>query len=104
MSVNVRCSVAGCTEPAHARGYCRKHYSRYWRKKPLVTPDPLVAPTTANTEHRIDVRALQRQLESSRHSYDLAVGLEARMRWGREVRKLQTTLNRVAAAAGAERR
>lgn len=101
MSVNVHCSIAGCTEPAHARGYCRKHYGRYWRKKPLVPPDPLATPPPAATDPRIDVKALQRQLESSRHSYDLSVGLEARMRWGRKVRELQATLNRVATTTGA---
>lgn len=43
------CSIDGCTETAHGRGWCRPHYMRWWRwGDPLGAPAP--RPTTCTVD------------------------------------------------------
>ncbi len=32
------CTVPGCTRPHKSKGYCRAHYIRFWRGKPVDSP------------------------------------------------------------------
>lgn len=34
------CSVATCTKPAHARGWCRTHYNRWWKHGDVQADNP----------------------------------------------------------------
>ncbi len=83
-----KCSVQGCPSEAHARGYCRRHYGRIWRGKPLCGPTgKQEAPSSFN------LQSLERQLDEARRNHDLVVGFEGRVRWMRIIHDLEQSLS-----------
>jgi hypothetical protein len=83
-----RCSVQGCRSNAHALGYCRCHYGRIWRGKPLCGPAcKQDAPPSFN------LQSLERQLADARRNHDLVVGIEGKMRWRHTIQNLEQVLN-----------
>jgi hypothetical protein len=49
------CSVAGCTNPHHARGYCKSHYGQLRRRGRIEEPAPAKGGevVTVNKERRL---------------------------------------------------
>jgi hypothetical protein len=82
-----RCSVHGCPNNAHSRGYCGRHYGRIWRGRPVDGPAyQQSAPSSFN------LQSLERQLADARRSHDLVVGLEGKMRWRHRIQELEQIL------------
>jgi hypothetical protein len=84
-----KCSVNGCRNNAHSRGYCGCHYGRIWRGRPVEGPAyQQAAPASFN------LQSLERQLADAHRSHDLVVGLEGKMRWRRKIQELEQILGR----------
>lgn len=63
------CSVVGCGGPVLARGWCRKHYLRVWKKGSIADPIWIRWPSGTKLTHEILLQVL---------SYDKATGI---FRW-----------------------
>ena len=50
------CTVAGCWQPVFARGWCRKHYSRARRGRPLQDEKPAVGSPAGHGQYGILTR------------------------------------------------
>jgi len=83
-----KCSIHGCPNNAHSRGYCGRHYGRIWRGKPVSGPCQQEAPSS-----NFNLQSLERQLADARRSHDLVVGLEGKMRWRRRIQELEQILS-----------
>jgi hypothetical protein len=92
------CQFEGCTEPVHAKGYCRKHYARVWRergKEAAAAAEGGDAKPTgrrgrkASSERR---KALNYELSTARKMYESVVGIASRIKWRKRIRWLETEL------------
>jgi hypothetical protein len=95
MSSAGRCIVEGCREPAHAKGYCRRHYGQVWRKgavSPLPREQDPVRSARADSER---LRALERELRKAEHMYQVVVGYEGRIKWRREMEAVKTEISKI---------
>jgi len=82
-----KCSIHGCPNNAHSRGYCGRHYGRIWRGRSVDGPSyQREAPSSFN------LQSLERQLADARRSHDLVVGVEGKMRWRRKIQELEQIL------------
>jgi hypothetical protein len=84
----VRCSIKGCPNDAHARGFCRCHYGRLWRGKPLCG-----AQARQEAPSSFNLQSLERQLADARRNHDLVIGLEGKMRWRHMIQELEQALS-----------
>ncbi|GAB4156752.1 MAG: hypothetical protein Kow00107_06250 [Planctomycetota bacterium] len=93
-----QCKIEGCAEPAHAKGYCRKHYAKMWRQKGKEreaaeakgNPEqPGRRTSKAGSERR---KALRYELSCAQRMYDAVVGVASRIKWKKRIRWLETEL------------
>ena len=83
----VKCCVPSCSDNAHARGYCRKHYGRMWRGRELEpVGDPVRKPESVTGEALFEA---ERELMEMRRIYERVVGFESRVRWSRRIRSCE---------------
>lgn len=94
-----QCCVEGCTNKAHAKGYCRKHYGQIWRKgrinpekKPTDEEDDFGMASRADTDR---MRALERELAKAEHMYKHVVGFEGRLKWRKEMEAVKKEILRL---------
>ena len=66
------CQAPDCANPVHARGYCRRHYGRIWRREKRGAGG-----NSEDREKRDRLRALERELLRARQMYDVVVGTPA---------------------------
>ncbi len=84
------CQVQDCTNPVHARGYCRRHYGRIWRREKRGASG-----NTEDREKRDRLRALERELLRARQMYDVVVGTPGRIKWRREMDAVKAEIFKV---------
>ncbi|MCX7804654.1 MAG: hypothetical protein N3A38_05630 [Planctomycetota bacterium] len=105
MSRNLRCIVEGCGNPAHAKGYCRKHYGQIWRRGEIYrgpgTQSNMVE-SGIRRDDRERLRALERELKKAQHMYEVVVGFEGRLKWRREMEAVLAEIRKIEEAAGRE--
>jgi hypothetical protein len=103
MAKKSRCVVSGCNNPAHARGYCRRHYGQIWRKG-RINPDEkrqnaeAITEPEAQREDSDRMRALERELRKAQHMYDHVVGFEGRLKWRKEMESVRKEIERLTGA------
>lgn len=82
------CQFPGCTNPAHARGFCNTHYNQLWRTgavKPIRRRDSRC--------HLSDqVFDLTRRLRVAERCYETVIGLSDRIRWQHEIREIASEI------------
>ncbi len=90
-----RCIVNGCSEPVHAKGYCRKHYGQIWRKGAVsqIPVDRDEDRTSRSDAERL--RALERELRKAEHMYQVVVGYEGRIKWRREMEAVKSEISKL---------
>ena len=94
-----RCIVEGCNNPAHAKGYCRKHYGQIWRRGEIYNDARVRANTMSDSGLRRDdrerLRALERELKKAQHMYEVVVGFEGRLKWRREMEAVRAEIKKI---------
>lgn len=90
-----RCMVEGCSEPVHAKGYCRRHYGQIWRKGRITDTQAFAVERSSRADAE-RLRALERELRKAEHMYSVVVGVEGRIRWRREVEQVRTEISKIA--------
>lgn len=92
-----KCIVEGCDNPAHAKGYCRKHYGQIWRKGKIysVQEEKLARERYANRDDSDRMRALERELRRAEMMYHNVVGFEGRLKWRREINEVKKEMIRL---------
>ncbi len=94
------CQYDGCTDPVHAKGYCRKHYAKVWRERGREAAEAASGDgegdkpigrrgRRASSERR---KALSYELSTARRMYDSVVGIASRIKWRKRIRWLETEL------------
>ena len=110
-AVSIRkCSVEGCDNAAHARGYCNTHYGQMWRKGEIspVLQYRIKRSDEAKLKHgpkskydaaRIaaELERLNNLLRRAREVYNVAVGHPCRLRWRREIESLESEIRKLEA-------
>lgn len=93
MAKTVCCIVPGCKNPAHARGYCRKHYGQIWRRGMIYSERPDHRRNPADSRLRREdadrLRAMERELRRALEMYNGVVGVAGRIRWRKELEMLE---------------
>ncbi len=96
MAKESRCKVPGCSNKAHAKGYCRKHYGQIWRKGKIYTEEE--ERKSGQQQPRDDsdrMRALERELRRAEMMYRNVVGFEGRLKWRREIDEVKREMKRL---------
>lgn len=88
------CTVEGCPNELHARGYCKKHYGHIWRYGRIIPEDELQKGQTNSSPAVLDVliRDCKSELTRAQETYKIAIGLECRMRWHKTIIALEERL------------
>lgn len=97
MAKESKCIVPGCTNKAHAKGYCRKHYGQIWRKGKIYSEDEEKR-AKEKTNYRDDtdrMRALERELRRAHMMYRNVIGFEGRLKWRREIDEVKKEMERL---------
>ena len=84
------CQAPDCANPVHARGYCRRHYGRIWRREKRGAGG-----NSEDREKRDRLRALERELLRARQMYDVVVGTPGRIKWRREMDAVKAEILKV---------
>ena len=98
MANTSKCVVPDCTNKAHAKGYCRKHYGQIWRKGKIYTSseeNKSNQPRTGNRDDSDRVRALERELGRAEMMYTNVIGFEGRLKWRREIEEVKKEMTRL---------
>lgn len=100
MTHDSRCTVPGCDNRIHAKGYCRKHYGQIWRKgKIYAHPDEASSRSDADKSLTRDdtdrMRALERELRRAEMMYRNVIGFEGRIKWRREIVEVKKEMTRL---------
>ncbi|MBN2714068.1 MAG: hypothetical protein JXR97_16740 [Planctomycetes bacterium] len=96
MAKESKCIVPGCTNKAHAKGYCRKHYGQIWRKgKIYSTEEEKRKEKSINRDDTDRMRALERELRRAEMMYRNVVGFEGRLKWRREIDEVRKEMTRL---------
>jgi len=95
-----KCSVAGCEKRIHGKGYCRVHYGQMWRHGEIRDGEEMrqMAEELSQRNDSDRVRKLQCELENAATMYRNVVGVEARLRWHRELGELRKEWDRLGIA------
>jgi hypothetical protein len=90
------CKVPGCPTPAHARGYCRRHYGQMWRNG-QITPDTGVPKTERSAPGPVglQISGLRSCLGEAESIYERVTGLPNRLRWARRIRELKAQIEQL---------
>lgn len=97
MAKRSKCVVPDCTNKAHAKGYCRKHYGQIWRKGKIYSQEEEKR-ASERAAHRDDsdrIRALERELRRAEMMYQNVVGFEGRLKWRREIDEVRKEMARL---------
>jgi hypothetical protein len=100
------CQVESCNDVVHARGYCRRHYGRYWRRGRLGTnagrtpqdndrngsDSGEVVAVGAVSESQERLRTLERELRKAEQLYAAVVGFRGRIKWRREMEAVKAEI------------
>jgi hypothetical protein len=90
------CSVEGCDNKAHARGYCRKHYGQIWRKGKITSDAEGGAAVSRKSRDELErLKALERELRRAENMYDMVVGFEGRLKWRRELEAVKDEICKI---------
>jgi hypothetical protein len=90
------CIVEGCPNPAHAKGYCRRHYGQIWRRGTIYNDTPRERTLTEGGPRRDDrLKALERELKKAQQMYDVVVGFQGRIKWRREIEAVQHEIRKI---------
>lgn len=92
------CTVEGCENRAHARGYCRKHYGQIWRKGRITPEDEQDQQDQVPGSRHDDsdrMRALERELRKAQSMYRQVVGFEGRLKWRKEMEAVKREIDRL---------
>lgn len=90
------CIVEGCPNPAHAKGYCRRHYGQIWRRGTIYNDTPRERSLTEGGPRRDDrLKALERELKKAQQMYDVVVGFQGRIKWRREIEAVQHEIRKI---------
>lgn len=91
------CVVEGCPNPAHAKGYCRRHYGQIWRRGMIYNDTPRERTTAPESGMRRDdrLKALERELKKAQQMYDVVVGFQGRIKWRREIEAVQHEIRKL---------
>ena len=98
------CIVEGCENPAHAKGYCRRHYGQIWRKGMIYDSPPKDRrdeEAHLRGDHHERLRALERELKKSLQMYEIVVGFQGRIKWRREIESVEEEIRKIREAQGA---
>jgi len=96
MGKNGQCIVPGCTNKAHAKGYCRKHYGQIWRKGKIYSETELPEEDKHISRDDTDrMRALERELKRAQMMYMNVIGFEGRLKWRREIDEVKKEMSRL---------
>jgi len=93
-----RCIVENCPNPAHAKGYCRRHYGQIWRRGMIYDTSKRQRDEDESLLRRDDLerlRALERELQKAQQMYDVVVGFEGRVKWRRQIVAVQEEIRRL---------
>jgi hypothetical protein len=92
-----RCIVEGCPNPAHAKGYCRRHYGQIWRRGMIYdTSRPERQEEDGERHDDLErLRALERELQKAKQMYEVVVGFQGRIKWRRQIEAVQEELRRL---------
>ena len=77
---NSTCKCEDCDSAVYARGYCRKHYNRFWRKGKF-DGKPRGGESGYTMVETDAIRSRMRERERAQHMYDHVVGLDNRVKW-----------------------
>lgn len=92
-----RCIVEACPNPAHAKGYCRRHYGQIWRRG-MIYDTSRDRKDSDNQPRRDDherLRALERELKRAQQMYEVVVGFQGRIKWRREIEAVQAEVRKI---------
>ena len=100
MTYDSRCTVPGCDNRIHAKGYCRKHYGQIWRKGKIYAqqdeaPPRLEAERPISRDDTDRMRALERELRRAEMMYRNVIGFEGRLKWRREIVEVKKEMTRL---------
>jgi hypothetical protein len=97
MSKESKCIVPGCSNKAHAKGYCRKHYGQIWRKGKIYTDEEeqLASEKNIRRDDTDRMRALERELRRAEMMYQNVIGFEGRLKWRREIDEVKKEMKRL---------
>ena len=99
MAKSKKCIVDGCENPAHAKGYCRRHYGQIWRKGRITTDDEASGNQHESPHDESDrMRALERELRKAQNMYQQVVGFEGRLKWRKEMEAVKEEIERLSEA------
>ena len=79
------CQVSGCDSKAHARGYCRRHYGKIWRKGRVQEQETASVSNGSSRDELERLRALEREFRRAEQMYKVVIGYEGRLKWRREM-------------------
>ena len=80
-----------CGLPFFARGMCRKCYQASWRRGHGVRP--YKSKFKQNAKHfEEELQTALRELARNKNLYDLCVGTEQRLRWRREIERIENRI------------
>ncbi|MFH0940174.1 MAG: hypothetical protein V1899_12980, partial [Planctomycetota bacterium] len=94
MTKPINCIVKDCPNPAHAKGYCRRHYGQIWRHGIIYTDIPKKKNSVPESEMRRDdrLKSLERELRKAQQIYEVVVGFQGRIKWHREMEAVQNEI------------
>ena len=97
MAKLAQCVVEGCSNPSHAKGYCRRHYGQIWRRGMIYNDTPKEQTTASESGMRRDdrLKALERELKKAQQMYDVVIGFQGRIKWRREVEAVQYEIRKL---------
>ncbi|MDR2390259.1 MAG: hypothetical protein LBE84_01070 [Planctomycetota bacterium] len=97
-----KCTVPGCENRVHAKGYCRKHYGQIWRKGKIYAQnrdggqvEKAAGLKTSNRDDNDRMRALERELRRAEMMYRNVIGFEGRLKWRREIVEVKKEMTRL---------
>ena len=92
-----QCIVEGCSSPAHAKGYCRRHYGQVWRRGTIFNDAPPEQTSAPESGMRRDdrIKALERELRKAQQMYEVVVGFQGRIKWRREMEAVQYEIRKL---------
>jgi len=86
------CVMGGCDNPKYARGFCKKHYLRLWRRGDFGSSSKI-----KRVKEWESPSILKRALKRAKEMFSVSRDLEKRVYWRREIVALREELKEVMA-------